>query len=162
MNGLIAHTLRRPPGLIEADVVLDVGAGIRPMQWYTPRRHICVEPHKTYWERLLAAGYECVKATAYDVLYNAKPGEFDAIYLLDVIEHMERAEGEAVLAAIEKAQPQQSVVFTPDGFVAQEGDAWGLDGAEWQRHRSGWTASDFPGWAITKHGKGIFAVWTRH
>ena len=42
----------------------------------------------------------------------------------------------------------QVVVHTPQGFFPQhhqpgELDRWGLDGGEWQTHRSGWEVDDF-------------------
>ncbi|MGL5712289.1 MAG: hypothetical protein ACRCX2_04665 [Paraclostridium sp.] len=43
---------------------------------------------------------------------------------------------------------QNLVIFTPLGFLDQSHpdgiDAWGLDGVNWQTHRSGWTPEDFP------------------
>ncbi len=83
------------------------------------------------------------------------------IYLLDAIEHMTRPAGELVLKLAKALGPKQIVVFTPKGFLPQEGDAWGLGGEEWQRHRSGWKPEDFPGWYIEEYmGMQFFAVWT--
>ena len=162
-NGLVASGLPAPAGLLHGKTVLDIGAGLRPMPWYKPERHICVEPHMPYAERLEAAGYETwhLKAATALKLAAAKL-PIDAVYLIDVIEHMTRPEGAEVLQLARALEPKQIVVFTPDGFLAQEGDAWGLGGEYWQRHRSGWTPGDFPGWAIEKYmGMQFFATWTR-
>lgn len=161
-NGLIAHNLDRPAGLIECDLVLDVGAGLRPMQWYEPSSHVCVEPHPAYAARLEENGYQVVPCTAQE-WFAARGGlEWDgAIYLLDVIEHMTRADGEEVLSLAVAQRPRQLVVFTPLGFLRQVGDAWGLGGDQWQKHRSGWLPVDFPGWRIEEYGRGFFATWTR-
>lgn len=146
--------LPRPVGLIEVDVVMDIGAGLRPMGWYKPWRHICVEPYTPYARLLERAGYYTVNMTAGAALCAQKPGFVQAIYLLDVIEHMTRLEGEAVLQAALDLKPKQIIVATPVGFYPQEGDAWGLGGEYWQRHRSGWTPEDFPGWGIEYYDNG--------
>lgn len=171
-NGLIAHNLERPQGLITCACVVDIGAGIRPMQWYKPQQHVCVEPYGPYADRLRAAGYEVNQATATEALEGADPAAFShaAIYLLDVIEHMDKSLGQKVVQMMLAARPRQIVVFTPLGFLPQQGaDAWGLGGDYWQEHRSGWMPEDFPGWEIeisrcgprAELGRGFFATWTR-
>jgi hypothetical protein len=161
-NGLIAHTLERPSGLIECETVLDVGAGVRPMNWYVPKRHICVEPHPAYADRLQTAGYEVWRMDARSAVAGSPviDAGVEAVYLLDVIEHLTREKGEALLAKIRALPLKQIVVFTPVGFMQQEGDAWGLGGEYWQKHRSGWVPSDFPGWDTYARKQGFFAVWT--
>lgn len=156
-DGLEKHSLPRPDDLIECATIFDVGAGIRPMNWYRPAHHICIEPHKPYADRLTAAGFEVRNARALDVLGSETAG---AVYMLDVIEHMTRETG---LACIEAAMRYalQIVVFTPIGFLEQHGDAWGMGGEYWQEHRSGWLPDDFPGWAISGYDKGFLATWTR-
>lgn len=146
--------LPRPEGLIEVDSVLDIGAGLRPMGWYKPARHVCVEPYGPYAERLQLDGYEVWGTTAQDALEHLTPGVFDAIYMLDVIEHMTRRDGAEVLQLALAARPKQIVVATPLGFYPQENDAWGLGGEHWQKHRSGWTPDDFPGWKISYYDNG--------
>ena len=161
-NGLVSSCLPAPQGLLHGYDILDIGAGLRPMPWYTPERHICVEPHAPYAERLERAGYEVWCMTAATALRRSVVGSFDAIYLLDVIEHMDREQGEYVIELAKALKPEQIVLFTPDGFWPQEGDAWGLGGEEWQRHRSGWTPADFPGWKIEHWNAGqFFATWNR-
>jgi hypothetical protein len=160
---LIKHDLPRPPGLIECNVVLDVGAGIRPMNWYEPAEHICVEPYGPYADRLKAAGFLVVQATALQAL-RAVEGPVDAIYLLDVIEHMEKAEALEVIDLAKAKAARQVVVFTPYGFMQQDSDVWGLGGHHWQTHRSGWLPEEFPGWQCERYGwppfEGFYAVWT--
>lgn len=151
----------RPEGLIEVDTVLDIGVGIRPMGWYKPGRHICVEPHPPYAEKLKAAGYEVwceTAASAVTTMLSWTPGSIGAIYLLDVIEHMERADGTALLKVLPWLGAKQIVVFTPNGFLPQEHDAWNLGGERWQKHRSGWMPADFPGWRISFYEKNFTAV----
>lgn len=156
-NGLIEHNLPRPQGLIECDTVLDIGAGVRPMQWYAPKRHLCAEPYAPYAQRLEAAGYEVLRKTAIEALKAKREGH--AVYLLDVIEHMEK---DAALEVVELAKrgARQVVVFTPVGFMAQDHDVWGFGGDHWQTHRSGWTPGEFPDWQTHLYGRGFYAIWT--
>ena len=157
MSGLARHDLPRPDGLIECDVVLDIGPGIRPMQWYKPERHICIEPYGPYAVRLEVARYEVIRKTAIEALQTPREGH--AVYMLDVIEHMEKAEGQEVVD-LAKRGAKQVVIYTPNGFLKQEGDAWKMGGEHWQKHRSGWVPDDFPGWTIQHHDIGFFAVCT--
>lgn len=168
MTGIQIHTLDRPPGLVECQWVIDVGAGLRPFSWYRPGRHICVEPYEPYAAVLESAGYEVVRATAEQAL---GPFTADAVYLLDVLEHMTREEGERVLMLARQAASVQVVVYTPVGFVDQTRDAWDMGGDYWQTHRSGWMPKDFPqahGWRThfympedTKEREGFYAIWDR-
>jgi hypothetical protein len=155
---LITHNLPPPVGLIECKTVLDVGAGIRPMNWYKPSHHICIEPYDRYVDRLRAAGYFVFQETA---LYALKRLDtFDAVYLLDVIEHMEKDEGLEVVSLAKEKAHQQVVIFTPWGFMEQEEDAWGLGGDYWQKHRSGWLPEDLPGFECYRYAKGFYGVFT--
>lgn len=154
----VTHSgLPRPEGIIEAETVLDIGPGIRPMGWYKPKRHICFEPHGPYADALEAAGYEVWRVTALEALkaLRRRHGTYHAaIYMLDVIEHMDRDVGEEVLLMALALSPIQVVVATPVGYLPQEGDAWDMGGDHWQKHRSGWMPADFPGWRIEYYDNG--------
>jgi hypothetical protein len=155
--GLVDHELNAPVGLLRCAKIFDVGAGLRPVNWYKPAQHICIEPHKPYADRLKAAGYEVRNMEALDALANDRA---DAVYMLDVIEHMPREIGQQCID-VALSYADQVIIFTPNGFLPQHGDAWGLGGEYWQEHRSGWTPEDFPGWNITHRGKCFMAVWSR-
>lgn len=164
---IVAHTLERPPGLRPGRTVLDVGTGVRPMGWYKPERHVCLEPFAPYCEVLRAAGYEVIEAPApdgLDVLRTLKR-EFDAVYLLDVIEHMGKANALRTLELACQLATVQVVVFTPRGYMLQTEDHWGYGGDYWQTHRSGWEPEDFPaGWTVSflpqHHAQGsLLALW---
>lgn len=176
--GIQKHTLPRPEGLIECRTVLDVGAGIRPMQWYTPERHICVEPFGPYCEVLREAGYEVWQGDAFSLVDPGStpsmpvascPVTPEAFYLLDVIEHMDREHATYIVNRCAALATTQVVVYTPLGFVGQTTDAWDMGGDYWQTHRSGWTPEDFleaGGWRtelFTPQGRerpeGFFAIW---
>lgn len=149
MSGLIANTNPKPSTLAELPIVVDIGAGLRPMGWYKPERHICVEPYKPYADELRKAGYEVVEMTAAEYIEHIPNGRV-LVCMLDVIEHMPKDEGDQLLLTLQNGiQPEQIVVTTPYGFLPQEGDAWGMGGDFWQKHRSGWTPDNFPGWKVT-------------
>ncbi len=142
------------------DVVLDVGAGIRPMDYFRARTHLVVEPHKPYIETMLAGQkdprrFVPLNGTWDQVLPLLPDDAVDSVFALDVVEHMEKEDGVKFLAEAERVARQQVMIFTPLGFFPQsyehEGaeDRWGMDGAYWQTHRSGWDPEDFgDGWEL--------------
>ncbi len=62
----------------------------------------------------------------------------DAVVALDVIEHLEKDEGLALLKKLETVARQRVVLLTPNGFVPQP-----ANDNPWQLHKSGWTVGDF-------------------
>jgi hypothetical protein len=126
------------------------------MRWYVPERHICADPHEPYVEVLRQFGYEAHHKNAIEALSLI---EAEAIYFLDVIEHMDRDLGTRVIELALSKPHKQIVIYTPIGFVEQREDCWGLGGEYWQTHRSGWMPADFPGWTIeTFKREGFFAI----
>ena len=134
------------PYIKRANRVCDVGPGIRPALFYRAPYHLCIEPHEEYAHWLKSNGYPVVRQRAREAL--AGIDRVGVVFMLDVIEHMEKEEGwETLRLAREKAD--QVVLFTPLGFHEQsykEGDkdAWGMNGTYWQTHRSGWNPDEFP------------------
>lgn len=153
---------RVAPKIKPTAVILDIGAGIRPQKFFKPKTHFCAEPHPEYAKWLKEQGYLVRQCTALEILEEIY--HVDTIFMLDVIEHMEKADG--VLARdISKRKASQVVVYTPNGFKEQsykpgEKDAWGMNGTYWQTHRSGWTPEDFDGWDITAEQGSFFALFT--
>lgn len=149
--------------IITVDTVLDIGPGLRPQSLVDCRnRQISVEPHWEYADVLEADGREVIRDSAPHALQLIKA--VDTVTMLDVIEHMEKADGlETILRAIHLAK-RQVIVFTPMGFLEQSGgedaDAWGMQGQFWQKHRSGWTPDEFPGWIILSDVNAFFAIWS--
>lgn len=164
---MIKHTLPEPPGLIHCDTVLDLGAGIRPMQWYVPQVHTCVDPYEPYCRALRQTErLTVIHATAREALDAGARAE--AVYLLDVIEHMEKADGLELIPLLQAAASRQVVIYTPMGFKPQSRDNWGFGGHSWQTHRSGWLPREFEGWRIFTFiphqgaaPEGFYAMWTR-
>lgn len=154
------------------DVILDIGCGIRPQSFFKPKLHILCEPNDEY-DRILQNrfinqhNFLIAKGSWQETLKLLLDLSVDSIFLLDIIEHLEKEEGRRLLIECERLARKQIVLFTPLGFMSQEYeigqcDGWGLHGAEWQTHKSGWTPSDFDdSWDIfgsktyhTVNGKG--------
>src|SRR5262245_39457280 len=143
----------------DADVVLDIGCGIRPQSMVVPEVHLCCEAHDEYVRVLRKLAQEdkrfvVAHATADQLVPLLADESVDSVFLLDVIEHIEKEEGKRLLVQCERVARRQIIVFTPLGFVGQEyggndRDAWRMNGGYWQTHRSGWTPDDFDGtWQI--------------
>lgn len=143
--------------VVETDVVLDIGCGIMPMNYFRPKLHLMAEPWREYSD-ILATRYSGDKSVlilrlgAMEALSALQDNSVDSIFLLDVIEHLEKNVGESVIKEIDRVCRRQAVIFTPLGFMPQhmeegEKDGWGLSGAEVQEHKSGWHPEDFGnGW----------------
>lgn len=138
----------------KVDVVLDIGCGIMPQRYVRPLVHICCEPFAQYVEHLetktkdeLDRQYIIIKAGWGEAVEKIPPGSVDSIFLIDVVEHLEKEKGLRFLELTKKIARKQIVLFTPLGFMPQEHpdgkDAWGLEGGTWQEHKSGWVPDDF-------------------
>lgn len=141
-----------------AEVLLDIGCGIVPQNYVRPRVHICCEPYGEYVEHLQKKIADMAQKDRHYVVVNMGWHEavryfpeksVDTVILVDVIEHLEKEEGRKLLQATEKVARRQVIVFTPLGFMPQHHgdgkDAWGLNGGDWQEHKSGWMPEDFQG-----------------
>lgn len=137
-----------------AEIALDIGCGIRPQELIKPRVHICFDAVADYLAEIKTRqtayrdrSYIFLKGTWDQVVELFPEKSVDTVFLLDVIEHLEKAEGEKLLKKTEAITRNQIVIFTPLGFMAQHHengkDAWGFNHAGWQEHRSGWVAEDF-------------------
>jgi len=139
---------------LPTDVLLDIGCGIMPQQFIVPSVHICAEPYMEYVAKLLEnisgecdRSYVILNTTWEDVLRILPPKSVDTVVLADVIEHLEKDAATALIKKTEALARQQILIFTPLGFLPQSHpdgiDAWGMHGADWQEHKSGWEPTDF-------------------
>jgi hypothetical protein len=167
--------VKAKPFIKRAGVLLDVGAGVRPQRFVECDRHVCMEAHDEYCDVLRANGFETICAAVPAGLVGFDMA-IDSVVAIDVIEHLTREDGLAAVAEMVRIARGQVVIFTPLGFLAQDGgvhvDPWGYQGQHWQAHRSGWTPDDFPGWRCFvdedfhtrergfKFGA-FFAIWDR-
>lgn len=138
--------------IVATDVVADIGCGIVPMSYFRPKLHFMIEPWKEYSD-ILAYRHRndrsvvILRTGALEALRSMTDKSVDSIFMLDVIEHLEKEMGVSVIAECERVARQQIVIFTPLGFMPQhmedgQRDGWGLSGATVQEHLSGWTPED--------------------
>ena len=83
--------------LQDVDIVLDIGCGIVPQTCITPSVHICCEPFEQYVELLQKKikneydrNYAILKATWQEAVRLFPPRSIDTVFLVDVIEHLEK------------------------------------------------------------------------
>ncbi|MBI2482143.1 MAG: class I SAM-dependent methyltransferase [Candidatus Vogelbacteria bacterium] len=140
--------------IITTDIVLDIGCGINPEQMIIPAVHICYEPFQEYIDYLqnkirgqFDRVYLVLKGTWKDAIETFPDKSVDTVFLIDVIEHLDKEEALDLLKQMEKIARVQIIIFTPLGFMPQHHsdgkDAWGMNGGSWQEHRSGWLPEDF-------------------
>lgn len=135
------------------DRVLDIGCGIRPQAYFKPYLHVCLEPYQEYIDILNIRyardpGFLILTGMAQETLKAIPDESFDSVFLIDVIEHLEKEDGVQLLKEMERIACRQVLLFTPLGFMPQhyevgDTDAWGLNGTEYQEHKSGWEPEDF-------------------
>lgn len=64
---------------------------------------------------------------------------FDAVLMMDLIEHLDRDDGDRLIERMIAVAARKLIVFTPNGFVEQNE----YDDNPLQVHRSGWSVADF-------------------
>jgi hypothetical protein len=106
---------------------LDIGVGIKPHDYLKSMIYVCCEPYKEYVDILtkkiseendriyIVQQKDWIKSVS-----DLKDKLVDAVYLIDVIEHLPKEEGEKLLKITEQVVRKQIVIFTPLGFVKQE------------------------------------------
>lgn len=62
----------------------------------------------------------------------------DAVVMLDVLEHLEKKDGEEILTKISRWARKKVIIFTPNGFLPQESYC----SNPLMEHKSGWLVSD--------------------
>jgi len=67
-----------------------------------------------------------------------KPKSFDAVLLIEALEHLNKNQGEALLEKIESWAIKKVIISCPNGFLPQDA----LSGNPFQVHRSGWGVAE--------------------
>ncbi|MBS3946393.1 MAG: glycosyltransferase family 2 protein, partial [Melioribacter sp.] len=142
--------------ILEANIVGDIGCGIRPQNFINPMYHLCIDPHKQYLDYIKEKNtshnnFSYINLDWEKALSAFPKNSIETIFLLDIIEHVDKNRAIELIKKTEELVTKQIIVFTPLGFIEQnhetEKDAWGLNGGKWQEHKSGWLPEDFgSGW----------------
>jgi len=136
--GKIFHTLdfclRRE--LLDCETVLDLGCGpSSPLKNCSNVKYsVGVEAFIPYLEeskkKRIHSEYLNKKIEELDFLENS----FDAVIIIEALEHLSEEEGLNILAQAEKWAKKKVIVSSPNGFVPQKE----IDGNLLQKHLSGW------------------------
>lgn len=122
--------------LADCESVLDLGCGPNSPLQYCPRvpYSVGVDAFPPYVEasrrRRIHTEYRLapIESVAFP------PKSFDAVMLIEVLEHLPTALGHTILERAEQWARKKVVVTTPNGFLPQHA----LDENPYQAHRSGW------------------------
>ena len=119
--------------------VLDLGCGPKsPLSALNHlEKRVGVEPFGSYLELARASSThdEFYQKLITDLEF--EPESFDAVIMIDVIEHMTEEDGLAAMKLAEKWARKKVIINSPNGFIAQKS----LDGNPLQEHKSGWSYS---------------------
>jgi len=133
----LVYCLRRE--LKNCSSVLDLGCGPNsPIKHTDVPFSVGVEAYKPYFEeskkKRLHNRYILEDITK----VKFRPGSFDAVMMIDVIEHLQKKEGNELLKKAEIWAKKKVIVSTPNGFLPQKN----IDGNPLQLHHSGWLIKD--------------------
>ncbi|MBM7564207.1 class I SAM-dependent methyltransferase [Paenibacillus sacheonensis] len=128
--------------LADAQSLLDIGCGPCLILDDLPYKHIvALDIHRPYLINRVTKSEHILPLNAdarmIDKLF--VPKSFSAVSFIDSIEHFSKQDALGMLSKAELIAKRQVIVFTPRGFFPQENiDHFGLNGEEFQAHRSGW------------------------
>jgi hypothetical protein len=128
----------------------DIGPGLRPQRLLDCPVHLLVEPYSVYADKLVITYPEKLTVVQDGVAFlkSVPDRSVDTVFLLDVIEHLDKPDGQLLFDRALRVARKQVVVFTPLGFMpqhfSQSVDWDGVVHSELQNHRSGWLPSEFP------------------
>jgi len=141
------------------DTLLDVGCGIgRHAEAFLPFSYLGLDICREYLEGAPGGPYVVGDARELPLLFT--PNSFDAVLWYDSLEHLTKSSALNALRFSFLIARRAVGVFTPLGFKAQEGDAWGKNNPH-QRHLSGWSVKELADEGFecdTKGGKSLLAV----
>lgn len=87
-----------------------------------------------------------------------KKAKFDVVFCSQVIEHIDRKQGEELLNIVDKLAKKRIIMGTPRGFMEQPHVFLGNN--PHQVHKSGWDESDFRKRGYKVHGIGFGPIWS--
>lgn len=73
---------------------------------------------------------------------------FDAVVLIDVLEHLKKQDGRIILAQAQEWARKKIIVNTPNGFFEQQPK----NGNPLELHQSGWTKEEMENRGFSSHG----------
>ena len=146
----------------DSKLLLDVGCGKgEPMRFINRRKRfyaVGVDIFEPYHQ-------ESRKSGCYDELILAdirnpplKPKSFDIVFAMEVLEHLEKQEGERLLHSMERIVRKQMILSTPVGKYKQDP----YDGNPSQEHKHIWNPATIEKLGYKVSGCGIRNIGGRH
>lgn len=140
--------------------LLDVGCGVgSPVQYLSRDMHrVGVDVYGPAIEASKAQGIhnEYCQINVDEIDKQFAAGSFDCVLASDVIEHVTKEDGLALMKKMEYVAKHKIIIFTPRGFLPQ-GEH---DGNPWQVHKSGWEVAEMQGYGYRVIGiSGCKWVW---
>ncbi len=125
--------------LRDCSTVLDLGCGpnspVGALKYLTMR--VGVEPFEPYLELAKSRGTHDQFHQKLITELDFGVASFDAVIMIDVIEHMTEEDGLNALRLAEKWARKKVIINSPNGYIPQKS----LDGNPLQEHKSGWSYS---------------------
>lgn len=139
----------------EAKSILDVGCGRgRPMAFLNRNRRLLavgVDAFFPYLQEARALGVYAALVLADARNLPFRPQSFDVVLMMEVLEHLDRPDGVALLAAAEEIAIRQVIITTPVGHYEQHE----YDGNPLQEHRHIWEPGQLRALGYRVYGHGL-------
>ena len=145
--------------LRDCSTVLDLGCGpnspVGALKYLTTR--VGVEPFGPYLELAKSRSTHDQFHQKLITELDFEPRSFDAVIMIDVIEHMTEEDGLNALRLAEKWARKKVIINSPNGYIPQKS----LDGNPLQEHKSGWSYSRMKDLGFVSRGL-AGPKWLRH
>lgn len=133
----LVYCLKRE--LRDFDSVLDLGCGAdSPIKYCEVKYNVGVDAFKPYIKESKKKKIHNKYILKDITKVKFKPKSFNAVIMIDVLEHLEKNKGSELLKKAEKWAKKKVVVSTPNGFLPQRT----IDKNPFQSHRSGWEVKE--------------------
>lgn len=133
----LVYCLKRE--LKDCQSVLDLGCGSdSPIKYCNIAYSVGVDAFKPYIEESKSKKIHTNYILGDITKLNFEPQSFDAVILIDVLEHLEKEKGEQLLEKVERWARKKVILSTPNGFLPQRS----IDENPFQAHRSGWIVEE--------------------
>ena len=139
--GQIVNLLTLRNAIAGCDDVLDVGCGkTRNMRRLGVKHSTGIDGYAPYLDQAKESNLhdQYVLGDVRELEKYFKPGQFDTVLALDVIEHLPKEDGLRMMRSMEKIARRKVVLFTPSGFLPQRS----YENNELQEHLSGWEPAE--------------------
>lgn len=142
--------------LSDCDSVLDLGCGpSSPLKYCHNIGHsVGVEAFPPYLEKSKREGIHAEYLESRIEKINYPPKSFDAVIMIEVLEHLPESTGCEILEKAEIWARNKVIISTPNGFYPQEA----ADNNSFQKHLSGWDIERMQGMGFRCRGLAGFKI----